>query len=163
MILMACGTARQAGPAASGAQAAIGEHKTIAFRHLAHLDSSGWLNIGPSNTKVWNSPFSPHGSMPDGMLSSSDGVNSRPANPAGSTRGSTQVMQARNHPPASLPAIPASAFPTTGTPPRCPCPACAPRGSGAHLSDNAMHCTSSLRARVTKPVIAVAYCSSEQG
>ena len=42
------------------------------------------MNIGPANTKVWNSPFSPHGSTPGGRASSKSCDSSRPANSAGS-------------------------------------------------------------------------------
>ena len=55
---------------------------------------TGRRNAGPSQAKVWNSPFSPQGSTPAGSSSSSARSKARPAKVGGSTRGSTQVSTA---------------------------------------------------------------------
>src|SRR5690242_4090128 len=60
--------------------------------------ASGEANIGPAYTQVWNSPFSPHGSMFAGRSASSEASNSRPQNEASSTRVSTQARRARRPP-----------------------------------------------------------------
>jgi glyceraldehyde 3-phosphate dehydrogenase len=58
----------------------------------------GSENIGPAETQVWNSPFSPQGSTPGGNSASSVRSNARPAKLAGSLRGSTQVKCALRPP-----------------------------------------------------------------
>ena len=59
------------------------------------------LSIGPADTKEWNSPFSPHGSMPAGSAASSAASKRRPANEAGnffrSTDGKMRLDAGRDH------------------------------------------------------------------
>ena len=52
----------------------------------------GRRNIGPALAKVWNSPFSAHGSTPAGSSASRSRSKRRPARLAGSLRGSRQAM-----------------------------------------------------------------------
>jgi 4-amino-4-deoxy-L-arabinose transferase-like glycosyltransferase len=56
---------------------------------------TGAENPGASQTKVWNSPRSPHGSTCAGRSARRSASNGRPAKLAGSTRGSTHVRTAR--------------------------------------------------------------------
>src|SRR5215475_6988437 len=51
-------------------------------------------NIGPADTKEWNSPFSPHGSTPAGSEASSEPSNFRPANEPGNLFRSTVERRA---------------------------------------------------------------------
>src|SRR5262249_50493942 len=59
---------------------------------------TAWPNIGPSQAKVWNSPFSPQGSTPAGRRASRSRSKAAPAQSSGRTRGSTQVRRARSPP-----------------------------------------------------------------
>src|ERR1700675_3772001 len=52
--------------------------------------------MGPSKTKVWNSPFSPQGSACGGRSQKKDSSNSRPAKLESRTLLSTQTTTARN-------------------------------------------------------------------
>ena len=58
------------------------------------LTRTGPLNIGPSHTHVWNSPFSPHGSTPGGRSINIVALYSRPANDGPRTRVSTHDSRA---------------------------------------------------------------------
>ena len=81
--------------------------------------------------KVWNSPFSAHGSTPAGRSASSAASKRRPAKLSGSFRGSTQVTWASS-PPAiiSRASVAGVECPTAGTAARCRCRRACPRGSG---------------------------------
>src|SRR5229473_2591994 len=48
----------------------------------------GLWKIGPSKTKVWNSPFSPQGSTPEGKSRKKEASSSRPAKLRSRTLGS---------------------------------------------------------------------------
>src|SRR5439155_199756 len=56
---------------------------------------TGSRRPGPAYTKVWNSPFSPHGSTFGGRSRSKSASNSRPANPPRSCAASTHTSTAR--------------------------------------------------------------------
>jgi len=59
------------------------------------VTGTGAENPGASQTKVWNSPRSPHGSTPRGRSARRSASKGRPTKLAGSTFGSTQVSTAR--------------------------------------------------------------------
>ena len=69
-----------------------------ASRSAPARTSIACANIGPADTQVWNSPFSPHGSTPAGSSASSARSKARPAKCAGSFLGSTQVRCALSPP-----------------------------------------------------------------
>src|SRR5215469_9435489 len=56
---------------------------------------TGERKMGPSKTKVWNSPYSPHGSTPAGKSSKKEASSWRPANDGSSFLGSMQTVTAR--------------------------------------------------------------------
>src|SRR5262249_52719712 len=57
--------------------------------------AGGGEKIGPSQARVWNSPFSPQGSTPLGRPSRNARSNSWPAREGGSRRGSRVTTRAR--------------------------------------------------------------------
>ena len=62
----------------------VTEHEAVARHRLARLaPRSAWRNIGPAQAKVWNSPFSAHGSTPAGRSASRSSIEA----PAGEARG----------------------------------------------------------------------------
>src|SRR5580704_15552165 len=56
----------------------------------------GREKMGPSKTKVWNSPFSPQGSTPGGRSAKKDASSSRPAKLGSRTLESIQTATERN-------------------------------------------------------------------
>ena len=77
----------------AGSRRDVAEHEAVAFDELPSM-SIGAEKPGPSYTKVWNSPRSPHGSTPAGRSASSYSSKVRPANSPGSRLESTQVSTA---------------------------------------------------------------------
>src|ERR1035441_4777956 len=57
---------------------------------------TGFLKIGPSKTKVWNSPFSPQGSTCGGSWLRKSSSMTRPTNDGSSFAGSTHTMAVLN-------------------------------------------------------------------
>ena len=92
----------------------VGEDEAVALHHLAPPHRHRASNIGPSQAKVWNSPFSPQGSTPAGRSPSRARSKARPAKDAGSTRGSTQVRRRAGRRRSSPRRAPAWAVPTAG-------------------------------------------------
>src|SRR5882757_11434933 len=60
------------------------------------VKSTGREKMGPSKTKVWNSPFSPQGSTPGGRSAKKDSSSSRPAKVGSRTFESMQMATERN-------------------------------------------------------------------
>jgi hypothetical protein len=69
----------------------VAEHHPVALHNSPSLIAIGRANIGPAETKLWNSPFSPHGSAVAGKSASSRSSSRRPTRPASICAGSTAV------------------------------------------------------------------------
>ncbi len=78
----------------SGGRAHVAEDEAVAFQGRTGDDGDRRAESGQSHTNVWNSPFSPQGSAPDGNSARSSSSQGRPASSAGTCEGSTQVTTA---------------------------------------------------------------------
>jgi 4-amino-4-deoxy-L-arabinose transferase-like glycosyltransferase len=115
-------------------------------------------NPGPSQTKVWNSPRSPHGSTWSGRSARRSTSKARPAKEAGTASGSTQVITARTPASSISRARRSVGSPQSGNIGATPDPArCASRywrTSARNRSPNTTRSTASARATRTASCIA---------